>query len=97
MIELYFHLIKKNIPATILGKDIEKGLNKLIGRINDYSVEDGLEKLKEFQQELKEYALTKTLRGHVNMDRYVEETEKIRRQIEDKREDAILRGLLPRD
>ena len=53
--------------------------------------------LKEFQQELKEYALTKTLRGHVNMDRYVEETERIRRAFEDKREDAIQRGLLPRD
>jgi hypothetical protein len=52
--------------------------------------------LKEFQQELKEYALTKTLRGHVNMDRYVEETEKIRSAFRDKREDAILRGLLPR-
>jgi hypothetical protein len=53
--------------------------------------------LKEFQQELKEYALTKTLRGHVNIDRYVDETEKIRRAFEDKREDAIRRGLLPRD
>ncbi len=53
--------------------------------------------LKEYQQELKEYALTKTLRGHVNTARYVVATELIRRQFEDKRADARQRGLLPRD
>ena len=71
----------------------------MINRIEtDYAIEAFRAlALKEYQQELKEYALTKTLRGHVDTDRYVEETERIRRAFEDKREDAIQRGLLPRD
>jgi hypothetical protein len=52
---------------------------------------------KRIQLEMAEHALTKLLNGRVDMDRYVEETEQIRHQMELKRADMARLGKLPRE
>lgn len=52
---------------------------------------------KRFQLEIKEHALGKTLNGSIDMDVYVRETEEIRAQFEQKRQEYKAKGLLPRD
>ena len=53
--------------------------------------------LKRMQLEMAEYELTKLTNGKLDLDRYVEETEQIRRQMELKRADMARLGKLPRE
>ena len=53
--------------------------------------------LKAIQLEMAEYALTKLLNGHVDTDRYYEETEQIRHRMELKRAEYARLGKLSRE
>jgi hypothetical protein len=55
------------------------------------------QELKRIQLEMAEYILTRLLNGHIDMDRYYEATEQIRRQAELKRTDYARLGKLPRE
>ena len=55
------------------------------------------QELKRMQLEMAEYILTRLLNGHIDMDRYYEETEQIRRQMELKRADMARLGKLSKD
>jgi hypothetical protein len=55
------------------------------------------QELKRLQLEMAEHALTKLLNGTIDLDRYHEETEQIRRQFELKRADYARLGKLPKD
>jgi len=55
------------------------------------------QELKRVQLEMAEHALTKLLDGRIDLDRYHEETEQIRRQFELKRADYARLGKLPKD
>jgi hypothetical protein len=55
------------------------------------------QELKRLQLEMAEHALTKLLNGRIDLDRYYEETEQIRRQFELKRADYARLGKLPKD
>jgi hypothetical protein len=52
---------------------------------------------KRLQLDLSEHRLAKLLTGRLDLDRYVTETEKIRAQVERRRADCQVRGLLPKD
>jgi hypothetical protein len=51
---------------------------------------------KRVQLEVKEHALARCLTGRLDLDRYTRETEAIRAQMEQRRRDYGVRGLLPR-
>lgn len=53
--------------------------------------------LKKLQTELAEHALTKALNGRIDLDRYHEVTEQIRRRAELQRAEHARRGRLPKD
>jgi hypothetical protein len=53
--------------------------------------------LKRMQLEMAEYELTKLTNGKLDLDRYVEETEQVRRQMELRRADYERLGKLPKD
>jgi hypothetical protein len=55
------------------------------------------QELKRLQLEMAEHALTKLLNGTIDLDRYHEETEQIRRQFELKRADYARLGKLPKE
>jgi DNA helicase-2/ATP-dependent DNA helicase PcrA len=75
LIELYFQLIEQNTPVTIMGRDIEKGLMKLLSKVISYEKEEGLKKLEELLLKLKEELKAKGIKNVNNNKKYINQYE----------------------
>lgn len=54
LVHAYFYLLEKDMPATVVGRDIEIGLNKILSKVINCDIDKGLERLDEELIKLKQ-------------------------------------------
>lgn len=77
LIDLYFKLLERGQSATIVGRDIEVGLNKILAKVINCDIEVGLEKLAELKLKLKEELKAKGIRNVNTNKKYINLHEQI--------------------
>lgn len=78
LIQLYFNLLEAGKPAVIIGRDIEVGLNKVLSKVIDYNIREGVDRLYDQLAQMKADLRSKGVKTPSNNPKVINFYEQIR-------------------